>query len=53
MLVLKAQDIEFCQLFEDRVSQKTYPGIRYRGLLFVLVDRFSKTQLDIALKRCR
>lgn len=54
MLVLKAKDIEYCQLFNKKSNRKKiYRGGLYRGLLFVEIASFTLKQFEIACKKCR
>ncbi len=54
MLVLTAKDIQYCKLSEARAyPEKTYPGIFYRGIIFVQIASFANNQIKQAQSLCR
>ncbi len=54
MLILKNEDVEYCNLSHQKSSEvENIPGIKYHGHLFVKVKSYAKNQLHNAILRCR
>lgn len=53
MLVLTAEDLNYCQLLKKNERQKTYRGGIYQGFLFVQIGSFKSFQFEVARQQCR
>jgi hypothetical protein len=54
MFILNSQDVKYCYVrYLEADGAGTFPGLSYRGHLFVQVMSYNSNQLEKAIQRCR